>query len=169
MKRITYILFLIIFLIGLSSCNTKKKISTTQTKTQTNHAKNIDRNTERRDMAIIDSQSTTKSNIIEESILSFDSIISVTINPDRSIHATGRGFKITKQRTESIQTDQTVHIDTTKTEKTQETISDQKTETVITTEIEKDIKRKTSFAFIQLGFIIIIGMGLIYWGLKKYF
>lgn len=160
---------LLLLLLFVLSCNTKKKVSTSSTHQSTTEAVEKQMITESLQKGIIIDNKTTKSILNEESILSFDSITTITINPDRSIQATGIGFKITQQRTESVQTYQNLHIDTTAHQKTQENISEQKIQTISISEVEKDIKRKVSFVFIQFGFIILIVLGVILWGLKKYF
>jgi hypothetical protein len=168
MKRLTYILFMIVFGITLS-CNTKKLITTTDTKKETTETTetNIIKDSLQKGLTI--ESTDTKSNLIEESVIRFDSVSSITINPDRSVTATGRNLRIIQKRSDAVETSQRVHIDTTKVQNTQETALEEKKEIIDTTQVQKDIKRKVSFVFVQFGLIILILLALAYWGLKKYF
>jgi hypothetical protein len=159
---------MIVFGITLS-CNTKKLITTTDTKKETTETTetNIIKDSLQKGLTI--ESTDTKSNLIEESVIRFDSVSSITINPDRSVTATGRNLRIIQKRSDAVETSQRVHIDTTKVQNTQETALEEKKEIIDTTQVQKDIKRKVSFVFVQFGLIILILLALAYWGLKKYF
>jgi hypothetical protein len=151
-----------------SGCSTKKKITTQSTQTETKDESTTSRTSDTIANGIVIGDRSTEAISSDRTILSFDSVATVTIKPDGSIQATGTKPRIIRNRIDKVQSQEAISIDTTKVQKATENISEQKETKVIEESTDKDIKTRPAF----LSFVIFIGiLGLIlfvvYFILKK--
>jgi nitrous oxide reductase len=151
---ITLILVIGFIIFALSSCSTKKKINTQKSKTQTESTINKTTETHAIIRGTTQSSSQELREILERSEIRFDSISTIILRPDGNIEASGRNVRIQHQRISSTEKNESVLIDTTRSEHTAQRISEEKKERVITEDIQKDIKRKTSI----VGFLLVFGL-----------